>query len=359
MVETRTGRNTKVPRPVRTSKPSNPKPKAKAATGAGVTKSKSNTAPNRKKGAKAKPKGGWEGKAKAKANAGKDADQEIVEASSGEDVKVIQWRRVRTGAGHTITFDPEDDQEIKHVGTRQCDTCVGVYFELNDVSCFVGHFNVDINRVKNVKEKEDTFGAEDEEEAEAETTTRRKRIGKPKSGEGSSRRKREATAQPSPSPERHLTDYEIGDRAFSAIRRWTKDSLNHDQHFKNWGSVTARMRNSLLMVCPHSKAKGKTYVGDAVVAGIKEWLGLSSTPAVKKQEAFIVKHPFNRRDRWVFSGAAPEPGKWQAVAPEWNDECACPWVTRDGEILNAEGLREEMYVASPSGDVGLTASPST
>ncbi|KAK5123545.1 hypothetical protein LTR85_002583 [Meristemomyces frigidus] len=80
-----------------------------------------------------------------------------VPAKKGQSEK-IKFRSIGESAGGTFRFrnpgtdvleaDPEDPELIHYIGTTGVRTCVGVYFNLSDNSCFVAHINAIIRDVK-------------------------------------------------------------------------------------------------------------------------------------------------------------------------------------------------------------------
>lgn len=143
------------------------------------------------------------------------------------------YRYVEQGCGGILTFakpatrEEEEDPmvpktSIPFVGTSECETCVGVYLEINDTQCFVAHIDVCIVLRGRKGIVHNPNGAE-----------------------------------------------------ILQIAAWLKGAL--DQELTK---PTERMRDTLVMVCPHPYSdnyENVRQVGQYVMNTITEWLGLSVT----------------------------------------------------------------------------------
>ncbi|RMY06003.1 hypothetical protein D0867_09840 [Hortaea werneckii] len=143
------------------------------------------------------------------------------------------YRHIAQGSGGTYTFTGNN---VQHIGTSDCLTCVGIYFIIDDDRCFAAHVNAD-------------------------TTT--------KSG-GWSRK----------------TNGNTGDKIKAEVKR----RLNNEQMKSEWGPVSRTMRESVVMVCSRCEETWP-LVGDAVAAAVQEWLGIEEMSAPHRKESFTVRHP--------------------------------------------------------------------
>ncbi|KAI7209443.1 LigB subunit of an aromatic-ring-opening dioxygenase LigAB [Hortaea werneckii] len=143
------------------------------------------------------------------------------------------YRHIAQGSGGTYTFT---DNNVQHIGTSGCLTCVGIYFVIDDHRCFAAHVNAD-------------------------TVT--------KSG-GWSRK--------------------INGNTRDKIKAEVKQRLDNEQTKSEWGPVSQTMRESLIMVCSRCE-ETLPLVGDAVAAAVQEWLGMEERIVPRRKESFIVRHP--------------------------------------------------------------------
>ena len=137
------------------------------------------------------------------------------------------YRYIAEGCGGIYHFDSSTTQ---YIGTTGCSTCVGVYFEIDDETCFAAHINALIRS----------------------------------SG--------------------RATDEISSAMVREAVQKKLDETMS--------GKVpTERMRSTLLMVCPMiSVRSGKAMVGDAVSEAVQDWLGVASRKEPLGKDGFIVKH---------------------------------------------------------------------
>ncbi|KAK4542356.1 hypothetical protein LTR36_006812 [Oleoguttula mirabilis] len=144
------------------------------------------------------------------------------------------YRYIPEGSGGTYTFTKDS---AFYIGTSKCETCVGVYFAIDDKRCFTAHINVD-------------------------TTTKA----------GHSFR-------------------DINNSTATAIRNEVVRRLNAEQTSSQWGSVSDRMRNSLVMVCRILSSGWHDMVGKAVSDAVQQWLQITDPRPPRTCGGFIVRHP--------------------------------------------------------------------
>ncbi|CAK4034568.1 Hypothetical predicted protein [Lecanosticta acicola] len=222
-----------------------------------------------------------------------------------------RFRNVPEGAGHTYTFDLSNQDRVRWIGTTECYTCVGTYFAISKERCFIGHWNYEL--------------------------THRSLAQRVKSN----RRNKSAQTDPEGTRcgARDPNEYAVDDDAFNFIRRNVKDRLNEWQFLSSWGPITNLMRDSLIMICPEgNKDTGSRYVGDAVVAGIQEWLGMRTLdPQPQGQyQSFVVWHDGSTRPpRKLFQGGNParRGDAWRRYNQSVNGKCEHQAVRGDGKSL--------------------------
>lgn len=245
-----------------------------------------------------------------------DAVENDVEAASTQGPR---YRNVPEGAGHMYTFDLAKEDRIRWIGTTGCNTCVGTYFSISEGKCFVGHWNYEVQR----------------DDVEAGSTSRMRLLRL--ATEGS----------------RDASEYLISDYAFDWIRRDVKKKLADWQWSCGWGSVTTRMRASLIMICPHcdSGDAGRTYVGDAVAAGVKEFLCIIDDDLQPvKSQSFIVRHDGSRRPEVRFfeiENPGPESQRWQKLNHEDNHRCEQLKVRDDRRAVQELELDDPVALGEP------------
>lgn len=143
------------------------------------------------------------------------------------------YRYINSGSGGTYTFSQDTPQ---HIGTSKCDTCVGVYFAIDDYRCFAAHINAD-------------------------TFTRDRELSRQTNGSTSTKIRDEVTCR-----------------------------LDEEQQESQWGPVSDRMRTTLVMVCPRM-AWTIPMVGDAVSEAVQHWLGISDPQRPNPVGGFVTQHP--------------------------------------------------------------------
>lgn len=243
-------------------------------------------------------------------------------ADAASSAQRPRFRNVPEGAGHTYTFDLAKEDRIRWIGTTGCNTCVGTYFSISEEKCFVGHWNYEVQK---------------EEGAEARTTSRRRLLRLATEGF------------------RDASEYIIGNDAFDWIRCDVKRKLADWQWSCGWGPVTTRMGASLIMICPHcdSANAGKRYVGDAVTAGVKEFLCIIDDDLKPvKSQSFIVRHDGSRRPEVQFF-ETDNPGsgsqRWQVFTHEDNHRCEQLKVRDDRSAVQEFELDDPVALGEPEG----------
>lgn len=153
------------------------------------------------------------------------------------------------------------------IGTDKCYTCLGVYFAIDKHRCFFAHINIEPIPTDEVKV---------------------------------------------PSLDRTVDDYAIGLAAKRSIVWWVKKNLNDEAWSEDWGPITQLMKESLVVACPSSNSAGKTFVGDAALAGVKEFLGIDDyDPQPMRTEGFVVKHIGGEAEEMALFPV--DRGEWEAV----------------------------------------------
>ncbi|KAK5126486.1 hypothetical protein LTR85_010722 [Meristemomyces frigidus] len=151
-----------------------------------------------------------------------------------DDVDPIAYRYIPEGSGGTYTFTQET---TPYIGTSKCQTCVGVYFAIDDKICFAAHINVD-------------------------TTGR----------------------------DGH-TQYIVNNKTAAKIKNEIVSRLKQEQQTSQWGPVSDKMRTSLIMVCPKLEMGFSDMVGSAVSNGLQEWLQVASLQRPRAAGGFVIQHP--------------------------------------------------------------------
>lgn len=144
------------------------------------------------------------------------------------------YRHIPEGNGGTYTFTSVTPA---YIGTSKCKTCVGVYFAIDDTRCFFAHINVDLTK---------KFGS---------------------------------------------NTYETNWATAAKIREAISRRLHEEQQRSQWGPVSDRMRNSLVMVCLEPAVKWRSQVGEAVSRAVWEWLQFTIPQLPRRCGAFIVQRP--------------------------------------------------------------------
>lgn len=172
---------------------------------------------------------------------------------------VQSYRHIREGDGGTYTIQ----QDRPYIGTDRCNTCLGIYFAIDEDRCFCAHVNIE-----------------------------------PRQDDGE------------PFPTQLISNYEVNTAAERSIIWWLKRKLTSEAWSEDWGNITQLMRDSLVIVCPTSNHPGKQHVGDAALMAVKEFLGMSNSEIQpERAEGFVVTH----------SGrAAPEVVYFPAQRAQWN-----------------------------------------
>lgn len=236
-----------------------------------------------------------------------------------DSTRSSRYRNVPEGAGHTYTFDLAKEDRIRWIGTTGCNTCAGTYFSISEEKCFVGHWNYEVQR----------------DDVEAGSTSRMRLL-------------RLATES-----FRDASEYLISDYAFDWIRRDVKKKLADWQWSCGWGPVTTRMRASLTMICPHcdSSDAGRRYVGDAVAAGLKEFLCIIDDDLQPvKAQSFIVRHDGSRRPEVRFfetENPGSESQRWQRLNHEDNHRCEQSKVRDDRSAVQELELDDPVALGEP------------
>lgn len=158
-----------------------------------------------------------------------------------------RYRFIGTGKGGTFRFkdasyDSSNHETLRFIGTDNCETCVGCYWAINDGACFVAHTNAWIETDDGGREWVPDFA-------------------------------------------------DVARLKYDVKARLDAENLRAE-----WNGPTDRMRQSLVLVCPHARQVNSPdteikNVGWYVVDAIREWLKAPGPQPDPRYQGFVVEHP--------------------------------------------------------------------